>query len=52
MTAKKPIILYSASGRAVWYRTSRVVCEADTDGMAQFIAAALNAYDHKAAPKQ
>lgn len=50
MTTKKPPI-YSTSGTAVWYGTSRVVCQADTDKMAQLIAAALNAYDHKA-PKQ
>lgn len=40
-------MLYIAKGTAVWYGTSRVVCDADTDGMAQHIAAALNAYGQK-----
>lgn len=50
MTTKNPIILYSTSGRAVWYGKSRIVCEADTDKMAQFIAAALNAYGKRVRP--
>jgi hypothetical protein len=49
MTAKKPT-LYSTSGLAVWYGTARIVCEADTDKMAQFIADALNAYDKRPKP--
>jgi hypothetical protein len=34
--------LYSATGTAVWFGTVRVVCDADTDAMARFIADALN----------
>lgn len=34
--------MYSNAGCAVWYGKSRVVCEADTEAMAAFIAAALN----------
>jgi len=35
---------YSASGTAVWYGTGRVICQADTDGMAELIAQAMNAF--------
>lgn len=35
---------YAASGTAVWYGTARVVCQADTDGMAKLIAKAMNAF--------
>lgn len=37
-------MLYIAKGTAVWYGNARVVCDADTDGMAKHIADALNAY--------
>jgi len=37
----KPV-MYSNTGCDVWYGKSRVVCEADTEAMATFIAAALN----------
>jgi hypothetical protein len=33
---------YSTNGRSVWFGTVRVVCDADTDAMARFIADALN----------
>lgn len=38
------LMLYIAKGTAVWYGNARVVCDADTDGMAKHIADALNAY--------
>jgi hypothetical protein len=44
--------LFSATGTAVWYGTSRVVCEADTDKMAQFIADALNHKDKQPPAKR
>lgn len=33
---------YIAAGTAVWHGKTRVICEADTDGMAEYIVAALN----------
>lgn len=33
---------YTAAGTAVWHGKTRVICEADTDGMAQYIASAIN----------
>ena len=36
---------YTAHGTAVWYGKARVICEADTDGMAELIAKAMNAYE-------
>jgi hypothetical protein len=39
---------YTTAGTAVWLGTSRIICEADTDTMAKFIAAALNNQNEKA----
>ena len=44
--------LYSAAGTAVWYGKARIVCEADTDKMAQFIADALNHKDKQPPAKR